>query len=356
MRTRRRQLHARRARSRRRSVNRKRFCHPVCFRVDGDRRGGQPRAVRGKTARSFLHRDVGWRSAFAGLRQRSRAEPAENYKRSRQNEDRFVESMKRWPTVLAGILITIVAADAAQISGKVIEANGNTATVKVEGGLAPAAGDSVEIFFTLAGSGDEVSVAKGTVTKVDGDAAQVGLQGATGQVEKGQLVRINSDNPQKLVAAPTPTPAPDSTSEPATALGKKSVPPSPPSPSPRNPSKATPKPAATMTPPAQEKKRFAGKWRVLNENPSYTLVLSQNGNKVTGTYDLQDGSLRGEVHGDVLVAKWWQTGNQAAGAVRLKLSNDGETLSGPWTYDAASLSRGFTGEGMWTLRRIGAPR
>ncbi|MFN2624085.1 MAG: hypothetical protein ABR611_14710 [Chthoniobacterales bacterium] len=247
--------------------------------------------------------------------------------------------MKRWLTIFGGILIVVATANAVQIRGKIIETSGASATVKVEGALAPATGDSVEIFFTLPGSGEEVSVAKATVKKVDGDSVQITVHGATGEVETGQLVRINSDNPKKPSAATaTATPA---KLKPA-VKGKTGT-----------------KASAPTSTPAQEKKRFAGSWRVVSESPNYTIVLSEHGKLVTGIYSLEGGAIRGEAHGNTLVATWQQGGVttvRVGGSTTLTLSDDGQTLSGPWNYDAASNAIGYTGASTWTLRRISGSR
>jgi len=255
--------------------------------------------------------------------------------------------MKRWLTIVGGILIVVGTADGVQIKGKIIETSGASATVKVEGTLAPAPGDSAEIFFTLPGSADEVSVAKATVTKVNGDSVQVSLHGATGEVEKGQLVRINSDNPKKRSAATaTATPAALETATPAQLK-------------PAVKGKAGTKTSAPTSTSPQEKKRFAGSWRAVSENPPYTVVLSEHGKLVTGTYGLEGGSVRGEAHGNTLIATWQQGGVtvvRLGGSTTLKLSDDGQTLSGPWNYDAASNAIGYNGGGTWTLRRISGSR
>jgi hypothetical protein len=256
--------------------------------------------------------------------------------------------MKRWLKIFGGLLILAATAKAAQIRGTIIEAGGGSATVKVEGALAPAPGDSVEIFFTLPGSGDEVSVAKGTVRKVDGDSVQISVRGATGEVEKGHLVRINSAKPQERTtktARPTATPA-------ASAKG------TPPPLKARGKSKAGPKASGPTTAPSPEKKRFAGNWWAETENPPYMIVLSEHGKVVTGYYG-QDGSVRGEVRGNTLLATWRQGGTttvRVGGSTMLKLSDDGQTLSGPWNYDVASNAIGYNGGGSWTLRRMSGSR
>jgi len=99
--------------------------------------------------------------------------------------------------------------------------------------------------------------------------------------------------------------------------------------------------------------RFAGEWKVQNENAAYTLRLRQEGNRVTGTYDLYNGTLKGTSQSDTLVASWNQPGNRRGGSARLRLSADGQMLTGSWTYNPALYSSGLKGTGAWTFRRIG---
>ena len=99
--------------------------------------------------------------------------------------------------------------------------------------------------------------------------------------------------------------------------------------------------------------RFAGQWKVQKENASYTLTLRQDGSQVTGSYDLYNGTLKGSVQSGTLVATWNQPGNRRGGSARLRLSADGQTLTGSWTYNPALYSSGLKGTGTWTFRRVG---
>lgn len=99
--------------------------------------------------------------------------------------------------------------------------------------------------------------------------------------------------------------------------------------------------------------RFAGEWKVQNENASYTLTLRQDGKRVTGSYDLYNGTLKGAIQSGTLLATWNQPGNRRGGSARLRLSADGQTLTGSWTYNPAVYSSGLKGTGTWTFRRIG---
>src|ERR1700686_4118100 len=100
--------------------------------------------------------------------------------------------------VVAVILVTQT--QAAEIKGTIRSVNGGTVTVALQGDSIPGVGDKAEIFFKLAGTDDDVSVATGSVLKVDPDSVELKIENATGDLAKDQLVRITSDNPQKRVA------------------------------------------------------------------------------------------------------------------------------------------------------------
>jgi hypothetical protein len=111
------------------------------------------------------------------------------------------------------------------------------------------------------------------------------------------------------------------------------------------------KPSPGPSPPAATA-GFAGEWKVQNEEASYTLRLRQDGNRVSGSYDLYNGTLKGTVRAGTLLATWDQPGNRRGGSARLRLSADGQMLTGSWAYDPALYSSGLKGNGIWTFRRI----
>lgn len=101
---------------------------------------------------------------------------------------------------------------AAEIMGKVRDVRGDAATVVIDGDALPAVGDSVEIFFKLAGADEEISVANGTVAGVDAKVVKIKIENATGTIAKDQLARIKSGSkPQALAESPTSTPSPSGT-------------------------------------------------------------------------------------------------------------------------------------------------
>ena len=107
--------------------------------------------------------------------------------------------------ILCGVWVERL--EAADIKGAVREVSDHTATVMIEGEIIPGIGDSVEIFFKLAGSDDEVSVATGTVESVDGAMVKVKIENATGDVAKDQLARFKPGKEESPATSPTPVPS-----------------------------------------------------------------------------------------------------------------------------------------------------
>lgn len=228
--------------------------------------------------------------------------------------------------------VSVAQLNAEEINGTVHSATPEYATVTTESELVPAPGDKAEIFFKLPGADTEISVATGHVYEITGPNIMVEIEKATGQVAKDQLVRIHSPNPKKQRERSSAAPTSTATAPPRAA--------------------STPKPeVASARGSSPAAKSFAGRWKVQNENASYTLALTQQGDRVTGNYDLEGGSLEGIVRNGTLVATWRQSHNRRGGPARLSLSKDGETLSGPWEYDPTIYSSGLTGRGTWVFQR-----
>lgn len=112
----------------------------------------------------------------------------------------------RATVALASLLwlsVGLTSVDAATpVTGTVRAVSGQTVTVETHEWL-PVIGEPAEIFFKLADAGEEISVATGRVDKVKGDAVEVKIENATGEVGKGQLVRIASEKPQKRSSPPS---------------------------------------------------------------------------------------------------------------------------------------------------------
>ncbi|MBL4558608.1 MAG: hypothetical protein JKP98_20675 [Rhodobacteraceae bacterium] len=71
---------------------------------------------------------------------------------------------------------------------------------------------------------------------------------------------------------------------------------------------------------------FAGDWQTFWRNGSAVLSLTQEGDRVTGTYQPEEGTVEGTVEGRLLRGTWSQPG--ATGRFVFALSADGQTLTG----------------------------
>lgn len=109
--------------------------------------------------------------------------------------NKSVRSLRSWRLFVFAPLALAASLDGAEIMGQVRDTTGDTASVVTEGDLVPAVGDSGEIFFKVVDDA-EVFVGSGRVLKVESDSIQLKIEDATGDVAKGQLVRITSENPQ----------------------------------------------------------------------------------------------------------------------------------------------------------------
>jgi hypothetical protein len=150
----------------------------------------------------------------------------------------------------AGLVISFLAflcaatAGAAGPTGTVRDASGDVATIEISGDALPAVGDQVEIFFELAGTDTEVSVASGHVLEATAGNIKVKIDKATGTVEASQRARFPSGFTQKPTA-PSPPPLTESSAPP------KFSPPSPPTKSPSPVSKKL-QPPKSQTPPPKK--------------------------------------------------------------------------------------------------------
>jgi MscS family membrane protein len=71
---------------------------------------------------------------------------------------------------------------------------------------------------------------------------------------------------------------------------------------------------------------FSVDWQTFWRTGSAVLSLSQEGDRVTGSYQPDDGAVEGVVEGRVLRGTWAQPG--ASGAFVFALSEDGQVLTG----------------------------
>jgi len=102
--------------------------------------------------------------------------------------------------------------------GTVTEVAGGEAVVRIASGSRPVAGDTVEIYFKLAGSDEEVSVASGRVVSVANDTVKVKIEDATGEVTKDQLARFKSRDGNTTGPPPGPIPSVAATPSPTQTL------------------------------------------------------------------------------------------------------------------------------------------
>lgn len=104
---------------------------------------------------------------------------------------------------------------------------------------------------------------------------------------------------------------------------------------------AYPPPANNYPPPAQQAASIAGRYTT-----DYgTLVLQQQGNRVWGNYE-QNGSLQGQLQGNVLRGQWQQPPNQS-GTFEFTFDG-GNQFRGAWRYGNAG-----PWEAGWNGRRTG---
>ncbi|NLD35445.1 MAG: hypothetical protein GX654_01090 [Desulfatiglans sp.] len=89
------------------------------------------------------------------------------------------------------------AVTAAQLSGTVTNVSNLDVTIKVDGGLVPVKGDTLEIFFTLP-DGESLSIGTWVITQVTGNIAQASVKENTGNPVTGQRAVISSENPSAM--------------------------------------------------------------------------------------------------------------------------------------------------------------
>lgn len=100
-------------------------------------------------------------------------------------------------------LLTPVALFAEEIQGRVIGARGMEVRIRLEGDMAPSAGDSVDLYTrVMEGTRDDSQLCgQGTVRSVEGDVAVARIDGnPTETPARGQRVTIHSEKPAQLDA------------------------------------------------------------------------------------------------------------------------------------------------------------
>ena len=92
---------------------------------------------------------------------------------------------------------------------------------------------------------------------------------------------------------------------------------------------------------------FDGRW----DSNFHEMRLHQQGKKVWGTVAYKDGSISGQLDGDVLHFTWNQKENRQHGKGYLQISPDGQELKGKWGYDDSEDDGGS----WWGQRYEGGP-
>jgi hypothetical protein len=72
------------------------------------------------------------------------------------------------------------------------------------------------------------------------------------------------------------------------------------------------------------------------------MTLTQNGDKVTGTYKHKNGSINGVLNGNTLTGTWTQS--DAKGRLKFVFSPDFSSFKGKWSYDNAEPTKVWNGE------------
>jgi Tfp pilus assembly protein PilF len=116
------------------------------------------------------------------------------------------------PRLILLALVAATTAGAAEITGTVRSVSGDVATVAMNGDVMPPNGARAEFFFTIPGSDEAISVASGSVLRIDRGDLLVKIENATGTLESGHLVRFSFSPSATPAASPTPSPMPEPTS------------------------------------------------------------------------------------------------------------------------------------------------
>jgi len=82
------------------------------------------------------------------------------------------------------------------------------------------------------------------------------------------------------------------------------------------------------------------------------MVLVQNGNTVTGTYDYNDGTISGTVQGNRLLGTWTEDKGESKGPVAFDMAPDGKTFAGWWDYEGTTFTETMKDEPTWTGIRV----
>jgi hypothetical protein len=89
---------------------------------------------------------------------------------------------------------------------------------------------------------------------------------------------------------------------------------------------------------------FGGTW----DTTYGRMRLTQNGNRITGTYETNSGVIEGVVDGNVMRLSWYEQSNGSSGSAVYTLSDDAMSFSGPW-YNSTDWERSA---GVWAGTRV----
>lgn len=101
-----------------------------------------------------------------------------------------------------------------------------------------------------------------------------------------------------------------------------------------------------MPPVMVESVDFTGSWAAYDGDAGHGMELQQDGNRVTGTYDVRGGTLEGRVEGRKLTFTWRQGDDDHSGRGEIVLSGDGKSFDGRWWREKPDAL-----EGPWTGTR-----
>jgi hypothetical protein len=121
-----------------------------------------------------------------------------------------------------------------------------------------------------------------------------------------------------------------------------------------SPNEPQPSPSPNESQPSIAPASFAGMWNMASGPGStqFKLSLQQSGNKVTGTFSPQAGTIEGTVTGKTLSFQWTQAGGYK-GTGHLEMDADGKSLNGIFTIVEGPKK----GENRaWAMRASDAPK
>ncbi|MBP2022575.1 hypothetical protein J2Z44_002398 [Clostridium punense] len=89
----------------------------------------------------------------------------------------------------------------------------------------------------------------------------------------------------------------------------------------------------------------SGTWTTGWKGAPVKMVLSQDGNVVTGTYEFNNGKVIGTLNGNIMEGSWTEVDN--SGLFRFNFFNDGNSFDGTWGF-----GKDISGGGIWYGRKL----